>query len=170
MYIQNLSIHNLRCFRDAQLEFRYPGEPHPPDTLFPNVNLLLGNNGAGKTTVLKSSAIGVLARMLAQSGFVPYHLVRQGDEAEATIEVTLIPHKQDRAEGIALGSAVNLRSKIIRDGDYEELLHQKDQFRPMRFEDDSPAWFIVGYGATRRVEIGEYSASSEDRRRRLRYR
>src|SRR6185295_16930472 len=53
---------------------------------------------------------------------------------------------------------------------YEELLHQKDQFRPMRFEDDSPAWFIVGYGATRRVEIGEYSASSEDRRRRLRYR
>jgi predicted ATPase len=170
MYIQSLSIRNLRCFRDVQLQLRYPGEPHQPDTPFPNVTLLLGNNGAGKTTALKSAAIGVLARVIARSGFVPYHLVRRGGEKEAAIEVAVVPHEQDVVEGKVHGQSISLLSKIMRDGDYEELLPQKGPFLPKLFEDNSPAWFIVGYGATRRVETGEYSASSEERRRRLRYR
>ena len=169
MYIQSLSIQNLRCFRNTAFQLRYPGEPHPASTL-PNVNLLLGNNGAGKTTALKSAAIGVLARVIGRSGFVPYHLVRRGSEAEAIIEAVLAPDVQDRSEESAFGPEIHLLSKIVREGAYEELLPQKGPFLPMLFEDDSPAWFIVGYGATRRVETGEYSASSEEKRRRLRYR
>jgi len=172
MYIQNLSIQNLRCFREARLQLRYPDEPHPPDTPFPNVTLLLGNNGSGKTTVLKSCAIGVLARVITHSGFVPYHLVRRGDSKTAAIEVALIPreHDTDMGTGITPGESVSLLSRIVRQGDYEELLPQKGPFLPALFEDDSPAWFIVGYGATRRVESGDYSAGSEEKRRRLRYR
>src|SRR4051794_36328769 len=95
MYIQSLRIQNLRCFRDAGLQLRYPGEPHPPDTSFPNVNLLLGINGSGKTTALKGAAIGVLTQVIARSGFVPYHLVRRGGRSKATLEAALIPHEQD---------------------------------------------------------------------------
>jgi predicted ATPase len=168
MYIQSLSIQNLRCFREARLQLRYPGELNPPETSFPNVNLLLGNNGAGKTTVLKSAALGVLASVISKSGFVPYHLVRRGTD-KAVIETELISHEPDRMADIPPGTALNLISEIVRDGDYEELL-QKGPFLGTLFVDDSPAWFIVGYGATRRVETGEYSASSEERRRRLRYR
>ncbi|HKI04454.1 MAG TPA: AAA family ATPase [Thermoanaerobaculia bacterium] len=169
MYIQNLKVQNLRCFREAQLQLRYPNEPNPPDTPFPNVTLLLGNNGAGKTTALKSLAIGVLARVIARSGFVSYHLVRRG-EAEAAVEATLVPDERDGAEEITPGTPLSLLSKIVRDGDYEEILPQEGPPLPTLFEDDSPAWFIVGYGATRRVETGEYSSSSEEKRRRLRYR
>lgn len=168
MYIQSLSIQNLRCFREARLQLRYPGEPEPPETSFSNVNLLLGNNGAGKTTVLKSAALGVLARVIARSGFVPYHLVRR-DTDKAVIETKLISHEPDQMADIPPGRVLNLTSEIVRDGDYEELL-QEGPFLETLFVDDSPAWFVVGYGATRRVETGEYSASSEERRRRLRYR
>jgi len=169
MYVHSLDIQNLRCFHRACLRLRYPGEPQPPDTPFPNVNLLLGNNGSGKTTVLKSTAIGVLARVLGQSGFVPYHLVRQG-AAEAAIRAWLVPHEHDSGEDITAGKALELRSKIRREGDYEELRNQQGPFLPQLFEDESPAWFIVGYGATRRVQTGEYNRGSEERRRRLRYR
>jgi predicted ATPase len=172
MYVESLTIENLRCFREAELALRYPTEPEPPATTLPNVNLLLGNNGAGKTTVLKSIAIGVLARVIARSGFVSYHLVRRGGGSTATITAQMAPHEQDELDHPSdiPGRSRQTRTHIVRDGDYEELQDQTGPYLPGLFEDESPAWFVAGYGATRRVESGQYSPSSEEKRRRPRYR
>jgi DNA repair exonuclease SbcCD ATPase subunit len=55
MYIESLSLKNLRCFREVEeMRFQYPGRARqknaPPGPTLGNVNLLLGNNGTGKTT------------------------------------------------------------------------------------------------------------------------
>jgi energy-coupling factor transporter ATP-binding protein EcfA2 len=60
MYVSSLQIENLRCFKSAEIELQYPGRSQDEAALLPNVNLLLGINGSGKTTVLKAIALAVL--------------------------------------------------------------------------------------------------------------
>lgn len=45
MYIASIRIHNYRCFRDATIEFR------------PGLNVIIGENNAGKTTLLKALSL-----------------------------------------------------------------------------------------------------------------
>src|SRR5262245_39204498 len=77
MYVRSLGAFNLRCFRSAELELQFPDRENGPELLFPNVNLLLGINGSGKTTILKAIALGILGETLQGAGFVPYRLVRR---------------------------------------------------------------------------------------------
>src|SRR5438876_217733 len=95
MYIRSLAIRSLRCFESAELSLQYPDRDRHTDLLAPNVNLLLGNNGSGKSTVLAGLALAALAPVLSKSaGYVPYHMVRKGaNHAEVNAEVEL--HGQD---------------------------------------------------------------------------
>src|SRR5687768_9177832 len=77
MYVTSLKVENVRCFESAELSLLYPGKPNVPEKVLANVNLILGVNGAGKTTILKAIALAVLTPVLESSGFVPYHLVRR---------------------------------------------------------------------------------------------
>lgn len=61
MYVTSLEIKNLRCFETAQVSLLYPGKPDVPKQVLANVNLLLGLNGSGKTTILKALALAVLS-------------------------------------------------------------------------------------------------------------
>lgn len=173
MYVKALRIENLRCFEEASAEFQYPGGPGSGAVPHPNVNLLLGNNGAGKTTALKALALASLAPSLAQSsGFLPYKLVRNG-ASFANVKSELVLHPQDAA-GIPRAGyrtvAANLA--INRVGD-SEVLQTSDidatSFARM-FETETPAFFVVGYGATRRVEeSSSYNPGDQLKRRGLRY-
>lgn len=60
MYVRSLQIENLRCFKSTEIELQYPGRDPAGVILLPNVTLLLGINGSGKTTVLKAIALAVL--------------------------------------------------------------------------------------------------------------
>src|SRR4028119_2278719 len=150
MYVRSLHIENLRCFVDVKLDFQFPGREQEDALDLPNVNLLLGINGAGKTTVLKAVALGVLGDILSYSGFVPYELVRRNlGEAEAEIGVDLVvPVEEFASQGTELTNVV----RIHRDKVQERLM-------------PSPSWvvvgellavgetafFLVGYGASRYV-------------------
>src|SRR5215510_2458812 len=97
MYIRSLRVSNLRSFRSAELDFQYPGRDGGSKTA-PNVNLLLGNNGAGKSSILRAIALGTIGRVMSSSGFVPYRLVRQTPaetSRAAEIEARLLLHNHD---------------------------------------------------------------------------
>ncbi|HYU32763.1 MAG TPA: ATP-binding protein [Thermoanaerobaculia bacterium] len=190
MYVRSLQIENLRCFQSAEIELQYPGRSEDEATLLPNVNLLLGENGAGKSTVLKAIALTVLRHIIAGSGFVPYHLVRRERRGtdlsvEAEIAARLILDGQDAAliKLIEEGSLeTGARLGLKRVGSQEQLivplqifsLDYRDESVHLwerLFDDSSPAFLLVGYGATRYVlDSSQFEPLPSQRKRRsLRY-
>ena len=143
---------------------------------------MLGDNGGGKSSVLRALAIAMLAPALLDTGFVPYRLVRRGRPEEKHYASALL-----KVSGEASGDEVQYREKAKRQSNTVELLARIDlrgrgnldrlhlertpasPISDLIYDDVSPAYFVVGYGATRRVETGEFSASSSLRSRGLRY-
>src|SRR5687768_7399299 len=100
MYIESLKIENLRTFETAEIRFNLPGAKPPSDSSLPNVTLLLGDNGAGKTSVLRAAALAALGPILTSgsAGYVPYSLVRRAGRNQpgpARVSAELLLHKQD---------------------------------------------------------------------------
>jgi energy-coupling factor transporter ATP-binding protein EcfA2 len=193
MYVQSLQIKNLRCFEYAEADLQYPGRAGEPVPSLPNVNLLLGNNGAGKTTVLKAIALGVLSRILAGAGLAPYHLVRRrpvdpGEVLRASVRLDLQLHPLDLAEGVSLliqadGGSLPIHSGVrinkFKDREWFPTAYERpgkgastrERVWDELFDDNSPAFLLVGYASTRYV-IGSSeleSVPSQRKRRALRY-
>ncbi|MBZ2176930.1 MAG: AAA family ATPase [Acidobacteria bacterium] len=153
MYLRELRLRDLRCFREAEMRFSYPPEG--------NFTLLLGNNGAGKTTVLKAAAMAVLAPLMAgSSGFVPFLLVRSGCE-EAKVE-------GEFADSSSFSVGIFRAGEGERLGPLRGLDWEQDRLKTLYGERGAED-FVVGYGATRRVQDGEFSGHSLRKRRHLRY-
>ncbi len=172
MYVRSLHMYDFRCFRKAVAELRYPGRVDVEEPVLPNVNLILGNNGSGKSSVLRALAIAALAPVLLESGFVAYRLVRRPNPQKSLVKINAVltreeanakPDKEIELLGRILarkGSSIDrLTSKSTPGNPVEDLI----------FQEKSPAFFVVGYGATRRIEAGEYSGSSALKSRGLRY-
>lgn len=175
MYIRHLRIRQLRCFADANLSLRYPTEirRETDDPSYPNVNLLLGDNGAGKTTILKAIALAVLAPVIGGSGFRSFYLVRRNTNTRrALIESNVILHGQDvRPSSKSWKSLrrprVRFNASIYRREDYETVLFSERSFgRETLYRDRSPAFFLSAYGTSRRVEDSIGRNNSEDRKSR----
>ena len=77
MYIDKLHIENFRCFDKQSVEFMHPDSPRATGARFPNVNVILGANGVGKTTLLKAAALATLNPFGGLTGFRSYELVRR---------------------------------------------------------------------------------------------
>jgi len=76
MYVRSVSVENFRHFEKAEVNFVYLGnEQRNGKDVLPNVTLLLGINGAGKTSVLKAVAHSTLSPVIQSSGFNPSFLV-----------------------------------------------------------------------------------------------
>lgn len=182
MYIESVRIRNLRCFRDTSLTLRHPSEDPKkyPDLRFRNVNLLLGDNGSGKTSVMRALALAILAPVIRESGFRPFYLVRRS-ASRAIVNATAVLHNQDislkPSTAAQNGSwRTMLHAEIRRKGDYESVLARPLSGRGTSaarnlFRENTPAFFVVGYGATRRVEesIGVYSSREAHKQRTARY-
>lgn len=182
MHIHSLKIKNLRCFEETELTFQYPGRKQETPPPLPNVNLLLGNNGAGKTTVLKAIALAVLSPIMPQSGFLPYRLVRRGKKtetaSEAEVKAEVVLHKQDKLKYVVYENQLQeFFLRVVRQRDYESLsllqapsdpdnFGQQIDWMPM-YDDNSPAFLVFGYGATRRIEDSERIDLSARRKSRL---
>lgn len=166
---------------------QYPGKQQSPAPNLPNINLLLGNNGMGKTTILRALALASLSPIMPQSGYLPYRLVRRADPKvslakEATIEADVILHEQDFPSGKTKGSSSKIVREeqmsmtVIRSGDYEGLrsgnvpasgIPDEEGVWGGMYNDKSPAFLVVGYGASRRVEDSRNLDESARRKARL---
>jgi predicted ATP-binding protein involved in virulence len=171
MYIDQIKLGNFRTFRDPEIAFVHPDLefkvlPFPKPRL-PNINLLLGNNGYGKTALLKAIALTALGPAVRSSGIYAYRLVRREpttgrsknrkqlqQPTEAGLEAVFTAHEQDR---VGEHVKVESRVRVVRKGDLEELewAHQDEKLWHPIFKSHSDAFFFVGYGATRRVESRE---------------
>ncbi len=182
MYAKRLDIYGFKAFGKARLSLQYPGRGGSHLPRLRNVNLILGDNGGGKSSVLRALAIAMLAPALLESGFVAYRMVRRGRPNERYYDTALLKvagqagagEHQLRDEGKRTSNAIELLARIeLRGKRNLDRLHldqtPASPIADLLSDDFSPAFFVVGYGATRRVETGDYSPSSARRSRGLRY-
>jgi hypothetical protein len=174
VYIQSLQIENLRTFETAQIDFNVPGEePSSDPSLMPNVNLLLGDNGSGKTSVLRAAALAALGPLLgSSSGFVPYSLVRRIRRREmpgpARIVAKVLLHEQDGHLGEETLETILEPTR----GWGDRFLHAQTipVWAEAMWDEKSPAFLMVGYGASRRVDLNSgFSEELRSKSRALRY-
>jgi recombinational DNA repair ATPase RecF len=112
MYLRSLTLQNFVCFEDTEVSFRVPGED-PEDPLC-NFTLLLGDNGAGKTALLRAITILGLGDLLDQSGFVPHHLIRFQQEKHTSLTGIFYNQK--------IKDIFDTKSHIIKTNKYEKLI------------------------------------------------
>lgn len=175
MYVRSLKIENLRCFERATMDLQFPGREQEAPPELPNVNLLLGNNGAGKTTVLKAIALGVLELSPLSSGFNPINLVRRKrDVRKAEVRVDQVFHPEDNA--VAPDDLLGVTVTVTKVKDSEILgplmrLNERDRVMTIDelFESPSPASLLVGYGSTRADASQFEPVMSQQKHRVLRY-
>lgn len=176
MYIESLDLGNIRTFTDSTIGFIHPdmafrspksnlpenGSPLPSPKL-PNVNLLLGDNASGKTTVLQAIALAALGPVARDAQLALRRLVRYspggGPETKddprnhAYILAGLYLHREDGVENDRIESM----QQVERRGELESMEFAgipDDTWAPI-YESNNAAFFCVAYGATRRVEAGD---------------
>jgi len=157
MYIDHIEIENFRTFRKSKITFCHADQDFVaagmPKPKLPNMNLLLANNGYGKTSLLKAIALAALGPAVGKSGIYPYHLIRresgQKELQRAVLNAGFRAHEQDGAPVRQIESRV----EVVPEGDLEilEWTHSDPKSWHPVFSSDSDAFFMVGYGATRRV-------------------
>lgn len=189
MHVLTLEIKNLRSIKSETFEFNIP-LVDKESTKYPNVTVLLGENGVGKSTVLRAVAMSVLAPALEKgSGFVSDGYIRREPGPRkakssraaprprariASAVATVSLHPQDRIPVRSAKTHVSMLAELRGVGDYEELLWSVPtgkyvgRIREVQYESRSSAFFLVGYGSTRRVEQSrnvDVSARLKARRR-----
>jgi hypothetical protein len=181
MYASRITLQNLRTIASATVALRAPPLPSehaegPANGARRNLTVLLGNNGAGKTTVLRAVAMAAMAPVLAAgSGFVPYSLVRRTGGTAAPHALAqgefVLYEKQDRRAGTLTQSLRLLPGSLYNDRiDVSASAGFDKAWEETLFDDRSMAGLVVGYGADRRVEsVGGSDPESRFKRRSLRY-
>lgn len=187
MYIQQLHIENLRSLKSATLELNHPGTA---GLAYPNVNVLLGGNGMGKTSVLRAAALAALGPLLSSSsGYVPESLIRRpvGQRVlsrgafdklpPAIMRADLCLDAEELQSGKGRKAApreLQLSTNVVPLGSAERLRWACEPasltglVEQAQFDERSNAFFVVGYGATRRVEASARVDESARMKSRLR--
>jgi predicted ATPase len=168
MFIKQLRLSNVKTFVKGVLDFVHPDREYAPKgkeqkgllprPKLPNVNLLLGDNGSGKSTVLRSIAQSCFGPAAQSAGLRDPGLIRRANGevagAEARLAATLLLHAQDRS---APGTEIESQLSVQRRGDLEvyDFSGSAEAVWEPVFQSQNDAFFVVGYGATRRVERPE---------------
>lgn len=169
MYVHSLKLFNIRTFEKADIAFQVPGGKESRPGL-DNVTLVVGTNGAGKSTVLRSIALAAIAPVLQSSGFVARSIARRTlkRRLNGTMEATFSFGAEDNGADGEWRS--RLRAQASRSGWIDRLVANKaPPWSEMLWESEMNGFFVVGYGATRRVASSRSSAFTAEKERHPRF-
>lgn len=134
-----------------------------------NTNLIVGGNGAGKTTLLKAIALAALTPIIRDCGYVSHRMVREGSK-KAQVKGSLLLHEPEGGTAFQSWPTVLTFNRLAGEHARETVVSKfNNAWLTAYHEESNPAFFLVGYGATRRMETGEYNLGAIRRKRWLRY-
>lgn len=161
MYVKKVSLSGVKGFRALEFDLTRP------DGTYPGWTVITGDNGAGKSTFLKSIAIGLVGPDVARSLQPSFERwIGEGEACaeEAVIDLTIIPEDGvDTFVGQGNRSAKQITNKVVLErggrgtGIRTSLSSRKNQAQRGPWSTSSSGWFSCGYGPFRRV-----SGSSPD--------
>lgn len=156
MYLKNIKLTNIRCFESTEIDFDLPGGKNRKWTV------LLGENGTGKSTILKAIAL-LMAGSDALVDLVPNSndWIRMGAQ-QGTIEGSIETKRGEVRElKLVFKRNQSISSFIIESVETLEPLNDALGHTPR-------SYMVIGYGASRRLTPGRRSVASEKQQPRAR--
>lgn len=95
MYVRRARVQNVKCFADVELRFQARAVTGDPQS---NWNVILGENGDGKTSLLQAIAACLMDATTAGRMLKPVSWVRRGAKL-AMLEATLVKQPGDKQDG-----------------------------------------------------------------------
>ena len=80
MYISRIRVQNFRCFRDTTVEFQ------------PGLNVIIGENNSGKTTLLKALALVFERRGRGRPNMHDFHCLTEALDKPPRITIAVTIH------------------------------------------------------------------------------
>lgn len=172
MYVAELRATDFRSLARAEVEFVHPARRGAETIEMPNVNLLVGTNGGGKSTVLLAIVASVLIhadvdQAAAMLGGAPANWPRVGSDAPGRVCVDLVRTHDGAGPGGGRGTVRNTArsrwafevergSGRLRDtSDTATLVDPFDESTSTttRSSAETPG-FLAAYGSSRRAAAG----------------
>ena len=157
MYIDKISLRNVRGFSKLDFDLNRGNGKYAGWTVF------TGDNGAGKSSLLKAIAIALVGRDVARSLQPSFHrwIAEDASDGKGTIELMIVP---ERATDIFSNKGHTAYKKFpatitLKNGERDTAIESSVQSSQARktlaqrglWEADSAGWFSCGYGPFRRV-------------------
>lgn len=151
MYLQRIEIQNIRNIAHLVLDFPEPAGWH----------VLIGDNGAGKSTILRAIALAIIGPAEAASLRLPLPYFVRKEEQEGTVELKVErDRKLDRYTGTSRPVKKPIRAgiKISREGENGrtsgKIQALKNKYADRYIWSDSKGWFAASFGPFRRFTGG----------------
>lgn len=164
MYIKNLSVENFKSFKGfSDFKFLHPKitkehlkRDFDVDSVrHENINVVLGNNSTGKTAFLKAIALSALGPGVSKLDISTLMWVRRSPSTTKNfgkIEAYFESNEQDQVHYGRVESTLRIEINNGANDRIEWDHAQQKEWHPV-FDDNPAAMFLVGYGASRTVEL-----------------
>ncbi len=151
MHVQRLILRNIRSIREFDLHLR-PGE-------WPGWHVILGDNGAGKSTVVRALALALMGQSNAHATREDWSRWITDGEKSGLIDVRLRHHDEDEwigQEGRG-DRAIHAEAKIHTNsgsdqpnGGHASIKFSSHRYAPRTVWGDGDGWFSASFGPFRR--------------------
>jgi len=157
MYISRVILKNIRGFVDLQFDLTRGDGTYAGWTVF------TGDNGSGKSSLLKAIAVGLTGRDTARSLQLSFQgWIRDGADDETTVELEIVRSPDDDAtseSGRNPSSRFPVKLTLTNGGKEPTLQATIPSRKPRNYatpertiwSPDARGWFSCGYGPFRRV-------------------
>ena len=164
MYIHSLLLENIKAFDLVKLDFARPNETG--DNVYAGMNFFVGGNSSGKSTLLKSIAMGLSGPITANQQLItPAGWIRKGsNKGLIELEVHFDPQKDTfRIRGGTPGidntfnAGINFETveggtPVLKEKHYQTANRTKVRSAERGpWHPDAKGWFLGSYGPLRRL-------------------